>query len=215
MRIAVLGAPPVTYAKIGAILAEAGWEEMVPGPPGLVPVTVARQADLIIYDMARAGELSPSQPGIASLAAELPTLALSAEPSPAEAASAISAGAVGYLSWLEPDTVAAAAALSAGLAPPIPAADGTARALRSAADRFKSVEERLTQREREVLIYVTRGFTHQQTATRMRVSKTTVDTYVARIRAKLQVGNKAELALAGITMISGLSQTPDCGCLPG
>ena len=32
----------------------------------------------------------------------------------------------------------------------------------------------------------------------MGVSKATVDTYVGRIRTKLQVGNKAELALAAL-----------------
>jgi DNA-binding NarL/FixJ family response regulator len=56
----------------------------------------------------------------------------------------------------------------------------------------------LSRREREVLSYIARGFTHQQTATRMGVSKPTVDTYVVRVRAKLGLGNKAELALAAL-----------------
>jgi DNA-binding CsgD family transcriptional regulator len=58
--------------------------------------------------------------------------------------------------------------------------------------------EMLSRRERETLSYIARGFTHQQTATRMGVSKATVDTYVARVRAKLNLGNKAELAIAAL-----------------
>jgi DNA-binding NarL/FixJ family response regulator len=56
----------------------------------------------------------------------------------------------------------------------------------------------LSPREQEALSFIARGFTHQQTATRMGVSTATVNTYVARIRAKLQLGNKAELALAAL-----------------
>ncbi|GIH15703.1 hypothetical protein Raf01_38750 [Rugosimonospora africana] len=51
----------------------------------------------------------------------------------------------------------------------------------------------LSEREREALAYVAAGYTHQQTASRMRVAKSTVDTFIARIRTKLGVGNKAEL----------------------
>ena len=45
---------------------------------------------------------------------------------------------------------------------------------------------------------IARGYTHAQAATRMGVTKATVDTYVERIRAKLQVGNKAELTRAAL-----------------
>jgi DNA-binding CsgD family transcriptional regulator len=36
----------------------------------------------------------------------------------------------------------------------------------------------------------------------MKVSKATVDTYVERIRAKLQVGNKAELTRAALAYLA-------------
>jgi DNA-binding NarL/FixJ family response regulator len=58
--------------------------------------------------------------------------------------------------------------------------------------------EVLSPREQQALGFIARGFTHQQTATRMGVSKATVDTYIARIRTKLRLGNKAELALAAL-----------------
>jgi DNA-binding NarL/FixJ family response regulator len=56
----------------------------------------------------------------------------------------------------------------------------------------------LSVREDQALMLIARGFTHGQVATRMGVSKSTVDTYVERIRSKLQVGNKAELTRAAL-----------------
>jgi DNA-binding CsgD family transcriptional regulator len=64
-----------------------------------------------------------------------------------------------------------------------------------------SAAERLSERERETLAWIAAGYTHQQTARRMSVSKSTVDTYIARVRGKLGVGNKAELALAAVTVL--------------
>jgi len=51
----------------------------------------------------------------------------------------------------------------------------------------------LTQREREVLALVARGLTHKQIATRLHLSKATVDTYVHRVRQKVGSVNKAGL----------------------
>jgi len=65
--------------------------------------------------------------------------------------------------------------------------------------------DRLSEREKETLAWVAAGYTHEQTARRMRVAKSTVDTYIARIRGKLGVGNKAELALAAVIVLQGSS----------
>lgn len=54
----------------------------------------------------------------------------------------------------------------------------------------------LSPREEEVLHYLASGFTHDQVARRIGVSRHTVDTYVKRLRAKLDVGNKAQLVTA-------------------
>jgi DNA-binding NarL/FixJ family response regulator len=56
----------------------------------------------------------------------------------------------------------------------------------------------LSEREEQVLRQVSRGLTHGQIATRLGISPHTVDTYVKRIRAKLGVGNKAELTRAAL-----------------
>ncbi|MFF9573070.1 LuxR C-terminal-related transcriptional regulator [Streptomyces sp. NPDC014685] len=77
-------------------------------------------------------------------------------------------------------------------------------ALPPAADGLRQdVKERMRQRplsprEEEVLLYVARGYTQRQTATRMGVSAATVGTFLSRIRSKLELGNKAELTLAAV-----------------
>ncbi|NJQ00269.1 response regulator transcription factor [Streptomyces zingiberis] len=54
----------------------------------------------------------------------------------------------------------------------------------------------LSVRERQVLTGIAKGLTHDQVAYRLRISRHTVDTYVKRVRRKLGLGNKAELARA-------------------
>jgi DNA-binding CsgD family transcriptional regulator len=56
----------------------------------------------------------------------------------------------------------------------------------------------LSEREEQVLRQISHGLTHGQIATRLAISPHTVDTYVKRIRAKLGVGNKAELTRAAL-----------------
>jgi two-component system, NarL family, nitrate/nitrite response regulator NarL len=64
------------------------------------------------------------------------------------------------------------------------------------AESHKTIGARLSAREDEALRLIACGFTHSQVARRMGVKKTTVDTYIERVRAKLRVGNKAELTRA-------------------
>jgi DNA-binding NarL/FixJ family response regulator len=71
---------------------------------------------------------------------------------------------------------------------------GAGRELTAAPDECRiSV---LSPRERAVLSYIARGYTHDQTARRLNISRHTVDTYIRRARAKLNLGNKAELTRA-------------------
>jgi DNA-binding NarL/FixJ family response regulator len=58
----------------------------------------------------------------------------------------------------------------------------------------------LTPREIETLRYIASGFTHAQIAVRMGLSTATVNTYAKRIRAKLNVSNKAELTRVAIEL---------------
>jgi DNA-binding NarL/FixJ family response regulator len=61
------------------------------------------------------------------------------------------------------------------------------------AERSEPPGLNLSEREEQVLSQISHGLTHGQIATRLGISPHTVDTYVKRIRAKLGVGNKAEL----------------------
>ncbi|HEY2674279.1 MAG TPA: response regulator transcription factor [Rugosimonospora sp.] len=79
-----------------------------------------------------------------------------------------------------------------------PAGGSESRASAGGAD-----EVRLSPREEQALDLIARGYTHGQTAVRMGVSKSTVDTYVERIRAKLHVGNKAELTRIALSRLGG------------
>ena len=53
--------------------------------------------------------------------------------------------------------------------------------------------ERLTNREKEVLRYITNGYTSKEIALQMEISKLTVDTYRKHIQKKLKVANIVEL----------------------
>ncbi len=71
----------------------------------------------------------------------------------------------------------------------------------------------LSEREEQVLRQIARGLTHGQIATRLGISPHTVDTYVKRIRAKLGVGNKAELTRAALLgrLVEDLPTHPNAG----
>jgi DNA-binding NarL/FixJ family response regulator len=58
----------------------------------------------------------------------------------------------------------------------------------------------LAPREIETLRFIASGYTHSQIATRMGLSQATVNTYAKRIRAKLNVNNKADLTRAAIEL---------------
>jgi DNA-binding NarL/FixJ family response regulator len=61
-------------------------------------------------------------------------------------------------------------------------------------------ELRLTEREVETLRFVAQGLTHGQIGRRMGLTESTVNTYVKRLRAKLNTGNKAELTRRAIEL---------------
>lgn len=56
----------------------------------------------------------------------------------------------------------------------------------------------LSRREQQVLDLIARGMTHQQIANAIKISSHTVDTYVKRIRSKLNLGNKADLTRVAV-----------------
>ncbi len=69
----------------------------------------------------------------------------------------------------------------------------------------------LSGREEQVLRRIAAGLTHDQVARRLGISRHTVDTYVKRIRAKLGVGNKAELTRVAVLRNSWPAAAGDRG----
>jgi len=68
------------------------------------------------------------------------------------------------------------------------------------ADASRDEVSSLSPRELNVLKLLARGLTHGQIGRNMGISTHTVDTYIKRIRAKLDVGNKAELTRAALAL---------------
>lgn len=104
----------------------------------------------------------------------------------------IEAGAVGYLlKDSEPASIVEQVrSLRAGGSPISPLiARRILLRLRPAA---AAADSALSNREQEVLSYITKGFSYDEIARLMHVSRTTVLTYVRRIYAKLQVSSKTE-----------------------
>jgi DNA-binding NarL/FixJ family response regulator len=170
------------------------------------PEELPRQAggfafDVLVLDL-YLREDEPAVKEIARLSGETAILVMSASRSPIDVVAAIRMGAVGYITKHSSqeafvEAVRAVAAgefhLSPQLADQIHAAAG--------ASVQPPGHPELSPREQHTLSLIAHGFTHQQAATRMGISKATVDTYVARIRSKLQVGNKAELAVAALRYV--------------
>jgi DNA-binding NarL/FixJ family response regulator len=155
------------------------------------------------------GSDEPCLPVISELRTAAKVLVISASGKPADVIGAIAAGASGYLSKLADAamlvsavrTVAAGGfALSAHLADIIRAELASGWPLATVCPGSGAAERvaELSPREEQALELIARGFTHSQAARRMGVSKGTLDTYVERVRAKLQVGNKAELTRAAL-----------------
>jgi DNA-binding NarL/FixJ family response regulator len=201
LRVAIVDDHPIAREGLRGFLGGAGELAVVAcvaGTAELPPPGDPRVVDVVVLDL----YLTDDQPALAAirdLAARVPVLVMSASREPADVLAAMQAGASGYLTKNASQAayLAAIRAVAAGefflssqLADLIQAAAGEGVAPAGRAE--------LSARERETLSFIARGFTHQQTATRMGVSVKTVNTYVARVRGKLRLGNKAELALASL-----------------
>jgi two-component system, NarL family, nitrate/nitrite response regulator NarL len=182
VRVLVVDAHPLARLAISRILAETGWITVTAScaQPAGNP-----ECDVVVLDPRLASGVVALDM-IRTLSTHVPVLVVSDSRDPGDVTSAIRTGAAGYVNkqateGTYPEAVdAARQGRMYVFVPSAPTSSG----------------DRLSPRERETLSYIARGYTHSQTATRMRVSKTTVDTYIARVRDKLSLGNKAELALA-------------------
>jgi DNA-binding NarL/FixJ family response regulator len=192
IRVAIVDEHPVVRRGYAYILGEQPDLEIVAAVDDPADLPAAATGAVVIYDWRPFGE-SARPHVVQHLSVHSRVLVVSHCNEPADVTDAMRAGARGYLSKDSsgPEYLAAVRAVGTGgdYVPHRTARDGTP----APAGRTE-----LSRREQQALTYIARGFTHQQAARRMGVSKATVDTYVSRIRIKLQLGNKAQLALAGL-----------------
>jgi DNA-binding NarL/FixJ family response regulator len=197
IRVAVIDDHPIARRGIEQMLASAGTCEVVASVA--TAAELAGPADVVIMDLYHDGD-RPCLAAVAQVAAVSRVLVISASGHATDVVGAIEAGASGYVTKhaeaqmfvAAVETVAAGGfAMSSQLADILQA--GFAFAPQATASG-----PQLSAREEETLALIAKGLTHAQVAKRMGVTKSTVDTYVERIRAKLQVGNKAELTRAAL-----------------
>jgi two-component system, NarL family, nitrate/nitrite response regulator NarL len=171
---------------------------------------LASALDVVILDLYYDGG-TPQLDAVRQLSHATRVLVMSASGKPTDVIGAVEAGASGYITKrADPEALISAVETVAGggfllssqLADIIQAqltgrsTPGTGRI------RGNQTLGTLSAREEETLDLIARGLTHAQVARRMGITKATVDTYVERIRTKLQVGNKAELTRAALQRLA-------------
>ena len=202
LRVALVDDHPIALRGMRAVLRSVPDVEVVAAASAVagLPRTGdgAVDADVVVMDL----YLEDDRPALAvieAVAAHRPVLVVSASRNPADVVAALRSGASGYVTKNAAEEVYAEAVhaaagqgffLSSELADLIDA--------ELARDLPPRGRAELSPREHEVLAYVAQGFTHRQVARRMGISVTTVNTHVARIRVKLKLGNKAQLAVAAL-----------------
>jgi two-component system nitrate/nitrite response regulator NarL len=206
IQVAIVDDHPVARRGLQSILAEAGdirVSAAVATPAELsLDGPAAGHPDVIMLDLYHNGD-EPWLDVIAGLRQDHKVLVVSASGRPADVLGAIRAGACGYVTKLADPAMLIAAVhtvASGGFALSSHLADILQGELTRVPAAAKAAPDApaLSLREEEALNLIAQGLTHAQAASRMGVSRATVDTYVERIRAKLHVGNKAELARAAM-----------------
>lgn len=218
IRVAIVDDHPIALRGVAQVLAEDGRFEIVAeaDSAGTLADLLGAQPtdgdplDVVILDLYLNSE-APCLPVVAELATSARVLVMSASGRREDVLGAMRAGAAGYVTkHASPDMFVAAVetVASGGFALSPQLADILHAALRGPAEQPVEAKRpsgpQLSAREEETLDLIARGFTHSQVATRMGISKATVDTYVERIRTKLQVGNKAELTRAALDRAKGV-----------
>lgn len=213
IRVAIVDDHPIARRGIEQVLAEAPTLRVVASaesPAALAGALAGREPgdfpDVMILDLYHDGE-DPCLEAVSQLSTGTRVLVMSASGRPSDVLGAIRCGAAGYVTKrTSPEMIVSAVETVA--AGGFFLSSQLADILQAELTRRESTPVRqarggeLSPREEETLSLIARGFTHSQVATRMTVSKATVDTYVERIRAKLQVGNKAELTRAALAYLS-------------
>jgi DNA-binding NarL/FixJ family response regulator len=163
-----------------------------------VTVITATRPDVVLLDVHLPG--GGGRAILARLVPELPEvkfLALSVSDAAEDVIGVIRAGARGYVTKAITGTelTAAIARVAEGDAVFSPRLAGFVLDAFAATDVPPSDEEldRLTQREREVLRLIARGYAYKEIARQLFISVKTVETHVSAVLRKLQLSNRHEL----------------------
>ncbi len=165
-----------------------------------IELIIERRPQVVLLDvhMPDGGGLAVLSSVRASLGDDAPVfLALSASDAPDDVVALIRAGARGYVTKTIsiPDLAAALRQVAAGEAVFSPRLAGFVL------DAFSSVEiegidpelDQLTDREREVLRHIARGYTYREVGEELFISIKTVESHVSSVLRKLQLSNRHEL----------------------
>ncbi|MFD8807991.1 DNA-binding response regulator [Streptomyces sp. NPDC059597] len=192
IRTEAITASPIFLAGLVQVLDGSGIDVTARSSQANPP----RRTDVVLLDAEALCVASLQQ--ITELAAQAPVLVVN-HASEADSAPYLRAGASGVIhkNGSVACIIRAIQALAAGSRPTPCLCGPTQPSLEStgpaAQEGMSAPDGNLSDRETQVLRQISRGLTHGQIATRLGISPHTVDTYVKRIRAKLGVGNKAEL----------------------
>ncbi|MEV0680196.1 response regulator transcription factor [Actinosynnema sp. NPDC050436] len=185
--VQIIDRSPVYLSGLSAILRDHGFLVVL-------PKCSAESADSVDLLVVEAELMACDLPELAAAATRPPLLLLTQCPIDDLVPNLTGSGVAGFVDRREnADTIVSAvrATASGGFFPSDSGSLGH--------DLGSNTEtEALSQRERQVLDHIARGFTHFQVANRLGISRHTVDTYVKRIRTKLCLGNKAQLARAAL-----------------
>lgn len=207
IRIEVITASPIFLAGLVQVLDGSGIDVTARSSQANPP----RRTDVVLLDAEVLCVTALHL--ITELAAQTPVLVVN-HASEADSAPYLRAGASGIIhkSGSVACIIRAIQALAAGSGPSPCLCDATQSTLGCtgpvAQEEVAAPDGNLSDREKQVLRQISRGLTHGQIATRLGISPHTVDTYVKRIRAKLGVGNKAELTRVALLGQQTAAYTP-------
>jgi DNA-binding NarL/FixJ family response regulator len=191
-------------AELGAAAAATGRPVDIVGEAedvdSAVRVIEAEQPDVVLLDVHLPG--GGGRQILATLVPRLPDvrfLALSVSDAPEDVISVIRAGARGYVtkSITGPELATAVRRVADGDAVFSPRLAGFVLDAFAATTDIAAVDEdldRLTQREREVLRLIARGYTYKEVGKSLFISVKTVETHVSAVLRKLQLSNRYELS---------------------
>jgi DNA-binding NarL/FixJ family response regulator len=189
-RVAIVEDHPQVRDNLAQLVADSPDCEVVAAVGSVAELRRVRGAarpDVILHDLYLRENDQPWQ-AVAEHAEAAAVLVLSASMHPADVLGAIQAGASGYLSKaVHTQTDLLMAAIRTVAAGGFAMSAELADLLLAELSRVRDGQPQLSPREEEALSTVACGFNRRQTAERMGVSPATVDTYFARIRAKLDL----------------------------